>query len=569
MAYAGIAMGAIGVIISLSVVVYYLFAPLPPVTGTYTTNDQGMAFLEIYGDTIPVKFIDENSGLPVSGLSLGFALDSNRASGAILAVDPQKRYSMQLVILEPQEDTQDDGTNNVTGKFAESSAGDESDQTVESVFVSNAPANIINKIWLKQLKKTFVGSSDILSAVVLAAKALDQSGLPLGEYAEKLGKAEVRTVSQEEAALEATIKNRLKEKAFVIAAGSLRSREIDITSLKPTSVAIDIMQLVVDKIAISACGLPDEKVRIIDLGYAEFYQCQHMYISDYIPYSMIINAAGVDQYNLPLGNGSIELVSKGNLGLAFKEFLDTKGNAEIEVPEGDYFVRVTSPNFAPVSQVVSGTPSIGPPTTPPDFTLPALNLPKIEFDGGSMPSGTVGEPYGLSFCDPVVNNPNDLCGGITATENPRGGNPPYRFVLDSGVGFYPMGLNLHPNGLLDGTPSAEGTSNFRICAVDLSGNQACQNFTLTIEPPREEPPPIGNDYCSSNSDCSDFGARNCNGPQAALCDSSDNLCHCCNITSYGGTGNKCISCSTGCGGDPAQYCLQGACAYRHGGYITD
>ena len=68
-------------------------------------------------------------------------------------------------------------------------------------------------------------------------------------------------------------------------------------------------------------------------------------------------------------------------------------------------------------------------------------------------------------------------------------------------------------------------------------------------------------YCSTNSDCSSFGARN-GGP--AIC-GSDSLCHICLSL----RGETCISGSTGCGGDPNIYIEQGVCVFKQGGRTTD
>jgi hypothetical protein len=75
---------------------------------------------------------------------------------------------------------------------------------------------------------------------------------------------------------------------------------------------------------------------------------------------------------------------------------------------------------------------------------------------------------------------NDLC-QATAT-NPVGGHGPYHFQLDTMDGFPPMGLVLHPNGLLTGVPKAAGTMRFRVCAVDLDAYQNCQPVELTVQP---------------------------------------------------------------------------------------
>ena len=93
---------------------------------------------------------------------------------------------------------------------------------------------------------------------------------------------------------------------------------------------------------------------------------------------------------------------------------------------------------------------------------------------------TVGVHYMYSFCKPDRARTSDLCGAFETTTNPTGGQPPYHFVLDSGVGFPPFGISLNLTGLLAGTPPAEGPRTFRVCAVDLIGSQSCQTTSLTV-----------------------------------------------------------------------------------------
>ena len=75
---------------------------------------------------------------------------------------------------------------------------------------------------------------------------------------------------------------------------------------------------------------------------------------------------------------------------------------------------------------------------------------------------------------------SDLCGAFDTTTNPTGGNPPYHFTLESGVGFPPFGIMLNLNGLLAGTPTTEGTSTFGVCAVDQVGTQTCRTTSLEV-----------------------------------------------------------------------------------------
>ncbi len=101
-----------------------------------------------------------------------------------------------------------------------------------------------------------------------------------------------------------------------------------------------------------------------------------------------------------------------------------------------------------------------------------------------LPEATINVPYSYSFCQPDRTDENDLCGSsVNPSDDPAGGNEPYHFQLDSGSGFPPMGLVLYPNGLLLGTPTAAGSSDFTVCAVDMDGKQRCVQTSLDVVAP--------------------------------------------------------------------------------------
>lgn len=120
---------------------------------------------------------------------------------------------------------------------------------------------------------------------------------------------------------------------------------------------------------------------------------------------------------------------------------------------------------------------------PPNTANEPVNFEIVE----PLLSATVGQEYNYSFCKPDLNKTSDLCGGVNAATNPTGGKPPYHFQLDSGSGFPPMGLSLNLNGMLTGTPTIADERSFSVCAVDLSGNQDCKEFSLVAEEPAEVP----------------------------------------------------------------------------------
>ena len=107
---------------------------------------------------------------------------------------------------------------------------------------------------------------------------------------------------------------------------------------------------------------------------------------------------------------------------------------------------------------------------------------KIIFTAPLQLEGEVGVPYEYSFCNPAPSGKSGLCGGIDPTTNPSGGKGPYSFYFGSGVGFQPFGLSLNLNGILSGTPAAEGSRSFQVCAKDIGGDFACQPVSLNIKP---------------------------------------------------------------------------------------
>jgi len=218
---------------------------------------------------------------------------------------------------------------------------------------------------------------------------------------------------------------------------------------------------------------------------------------------------GVDK-----SNGRLPTSENGN----YCKFKDQEKNCwNFLTNSGSYFAggddgceqhNVLPADTGPNSPAVEGSPSIEPPApttgakteapkTPAKTSpkLPPVNLPKIPnanfyFSGpGYTLTGQVGEKFEHSFCYPDLYNVSDLCGTANTTV-PSGGHPPYHFQLESG--FPPFGLTLNLNGILNGTPTAEGVRDFKVCAVDLDGKSMCTPVKVEVKP--ATPTPVQTSY---------------------------------------------------------------------------
>lgn len=85
--------------------------------------------------------------------------------------------------------------------------------------------------------------------------------------------------------------------------------------------------------------------------------------------------------------------------------------------------------------------------------------PAINFTPATLPNGTVGVPYSQTFTG-------------------SGGTAPYTFGVTAGA--LPAGLSLSATGVLSGTPTTAGTSNFTIRATDANGCFVERAYSMAI-----------------------------------------------------------------------------------------
>lgn len=150
-----------------------------------------------------------------------------------------------------------------------------------------------------------------------------------------------------------------------------------------------------------------------------------------------------------------------------------------------YTWSVTSGNLptglmlAASSGTISGTPTAsgnytftltvtdsGSPTTltaSGQFSISIAAAPAITFSTTPLPSGTIGTAYSAS---------------VTAT----GGAGALTYAVTSGS--LPASLSMASSGAITGTPSAAGTSSFKVTASDAYGDTAAGSFSITINYPQ-------------------------------------------------------------------------------------
>ena len=82
----------------------------PPQSAAAITDENGQVIFNIAGQDVPFKVIDEITGSPVPGLSIGMGMDPAQPSHAILVIaDFLKQYPLQIVVLQGPSPVQEPG----------------------------------------------------------------------------------------------------------------------------------------------------------------------------------------------------------------------------------------------------------------------------------------------------------------------------------------------------------------------------------------------------------------------------------------------------------------------------
>ncbi|HLC45396.1 MAG TPA: putative Ig domain-containing protein, partial [archaeon] len=462
-------------------------------SGANVTDAFGNVVFNIGGRDVKFQFLDEVNGSALQGLSVGFALDNvTKDQGVLLVIDPQDRFPPYTIALQGPESGRVASDFNlsrkalpVVGTVSLAGEGDSSDGStlpinLVRVFLPNGPATPQGRVILEQLPARVSNFLDITNVAVVAAKALDAAGVPLGKYAGKIGGSSTRTMTQDEAwaEIQGDVRDKVSETVFFFVQPEvLATAEINLPT--PQGLALDVLGFGFDANAVYNCGLPSQRITVTKAGPLKFFACKDVTMQDLVKGLVRASVDGVDEFGKPLSKGSLELVSTTGVPLAFKVPFD--GNSiELSVPTGNYRVRVVSPGFTPENKTVE-VPEVGASVR---ITLKPYHFgtqpQELMFSPpATLPLASVGVEYFYSFCKPDRTLASDLCGSsVFPSTDPVGGSAPYHFQIDSG--FLPFGLSLNLNGLVTGTPTVAGTSVFSVCAVDLQASQVCEEVELEV-----------------------------------------------------------------------------------------
>jgi Putative Ig domain len=128
--------------------------------------------------------------------------------------------------------------------------------------------------------------------------------------------------------------------------------------------------------------------------------------------------------------------------------------------------------------VISGTPT-------------SAGISNFTITATDANSATGSRPYSITASTPVTVDPTTLPAGTAGTAYSQtvtatGGTGPYTYAA---TGTLPAGLSLNAStGVISGTPSVAGSSNFTITATDSVGGTGARSYTVTVNPAVEVNP---------------------------------------------------------------------------------
>jgi len=341
------------------------------------TDENGLVAFTIDGVDTTFHILDAQ-GIALPGMMIGLAMNADNSHGVLVIIDPSDSRPMVVFAIEGLGNS-----NSITGMAAASEGA-----PLVDLFLASGPASSVGKVtleWLPEKAKQLGDVTEYLDLVVVAAKAAQAAGLPLGEYAESIPGATVETITKEEAemAFWKDVEDKVKSRAFFFLEPDFLATAGG-NAPTPVGVVLDTLGFGFDANAIFSCGWPNERVTRVKIGSAQLYGCRHLDTREQVAGLVRAAVAGVDERGLPLTKGSLDLISKANIGAGVSIPLE-KGEAT-PVLIGDYYTHVESDNHKPQqgeSTVNEGDNTITAtlqPTTSPVPTIVAPTTPSVPIE---------------------------------------------------------------------------------------------------------------------------------------------------------------------------------------------
>lgn len=310
---------------------------------TAVTDPQGVVTFQIKGQNVPFTFVDNATGLPLSGLDVAFALEPKTQSvGILLVIDPAKHYPLQIITLTG--DTTNSNVNTAwKNPLIPSAYAEVNKKVMVSVFSDPRTVGSLLLVGFLGPVGAEIGdkAATLYSITSLAAKAADKNGwLAVSSYLENHGFM-TGTTTLEKAKEEIQTENEIGKTMsgiFLIGSGGVNKGGYFVGR------TLDKSTEIMDMSTVSGCDPQTEEIKWVQVGFTRIYSCTNN------------KAYGLVKYDPPAESGhvSLDLLSKANAG--FGEKIQADKGQPVPVPADDYSMRVSAPDTTPVTEDITVTP---------------------------------------------------------------------------------------------------------------------------------------------------------------------------------------------------------------------
>jgi List-Bact-rpt repeat protein len=376
------------VTINMATSITATFEKLTAITGV--TDNTGSVSLIILGQNQTFTFADGPSGAPISGLSVGITIDAaTQALGLLMIIDPAGRYPLRFIILHGAIATQASSPA-MTSSLASPAATSPSPQRLPLFSDLNAygevaaeaarPAAMTSSLAsptatsssspqrlplfsdlnalippqvlavLKPLYEKIDLALTLQDIAQIVATGLDKSGVPIGKYASYLSAPQTEMMSADDALNEnrAETQSGVKSELVFLTIGAILNPEIALGLELVQGMYLVLGQWGMDQSTLLACKSQGGNVQVTKFVIAgtplKFYACIKLTLQEIT--QQLVRVSATDPFGQPLGQGSLELLSKANMGLGFIAPISS-GGVQVPVPVGNYQATVRAPGFRP------------------------------------------------------------------------------------------------------------------------------------------------------------------------------------------------------------------------------